>query len=458
MFSVMKHGATSIAVTLTLAMCLQNVSAQAPLDSLKSDFEEEVGESITEFEEYSRQALEEYNEYSRQAAEDYAAYVQSIKTAWGGVFIDDTPTEWVEYGENLLSRSIVDFDSGNITVEVIIPDDGTPEETLLADAVERLLNSRGSTCPYPSTVDVSEPLTASPILDGIVDFSGYDIDTSGIYSADMRKPAPKAPPAPTVKGKTIPQEKSQRPERPASVSDKKTGADRQTMASRILEEERKAAEEKAAIAKAVAEQSVKTYETYGEGSETKKVVRINLSLVTDNLSKNAALYKDIITEFSQKFQIEQALIYAVMEQESRFNPEATSWVPAYGLMQLVPTSGGFDAYRYVYGKEWVPTRSYLFNPRNNIELGTAYLRILENQFSNIDDPHCRRLCVIAGYNTGAGNVSRAFTGNTNLRKALPLINDYGYRQLYDHLTTKLSTEEARNYVSGVTQRREKYLK
>lgn len=357
-----------------------------------------------------------------------------------------------------MSRSIVDFDSGNITVEVIIPDDGTPEEALLADAVERLLNSRGSTCPYPSTVDVSEPLTTNPILDGIVDFSGYDIDTSGIYSDDMRKPAPKAPPAPTVKGKTLPQEKSQRPERPASVSDKKTGTDRQTMASRILEEERKAAEEKAAIAKAVAEQSVKTYETYGEGSETKKVVRINLSLVTDNLSKNAALYKDIITEFSQKFQIEQALIYAVMEQESRFNPEATSWVPAYGLMQLVPTSGGFDAYRYVYGKEWIPTRSYLFNPRNNIELGTAYLRILENQFSNIDDPHCRRLCVIAGYNTGAGNVSRAFTGNTNLRKALPLINDYGYRQLYDHLTTKLSTEEARNYVSGVTQRREKYLK
>ena len=143
----MKHGAASIAVTLILAMCLQNVSAQAPLDSLKSDFEEEVGESITEFEEYSRQALEEYNEYTRQAAKDYEAYVQSIKTAWGGAFVDDTPTEWVEYGEDLLSRSIVDFDSGNITIEVIIPDDGTSEESLLADAVERLLNSRGSTCP-----------------------------------------------------------------------------------------------------------------------------------------------------------------------------------------------------------------------------------------------------------------------------------------------------------------------
>ena len=165
-----------------------------------------------------------------------------------------------------------------------------------------------------------------------------------------------------------------------------------------------------------------------------------------------------MAEFSQIFQIEQPLIFAVMEQESRFNPEATSWVPAYGLMQLVPKSGGLDAYNYVYRNTWAPTRSYLFVPRNNIELGTAYLRVLMNLFSSVTDPHCRRLCVIASYNTGAGNVSRAFTGATNLNKAIPLINKYNYEQLYSHLTNRLSTSEARNYVSGVSKRREKYLK
>lgn len=147
-----------------------------------------------------------------------------------------------------------------------------------------------------------------------------------------------------------------------------------------------------------------------------------------------------------------------MEQESYFNPEATSHVPAYGLMQLVPRSGGYDAYRYVYKRDWVPTKSYLYVPHQNIELGTAYLRILMNQFSAVTDPDCRRLCVIASYNTGAGNVSRAFTGNTNLSSAIPLINRYNYTQLYNHLTSRLSTEEARNYVSGVSKRREKYLK
>ena len=209
------------------------------------------------------------------------------------------------------------------------------------------------------------------------------------------------------------------------------------------------------IASAVAVQSEKTVKEEAGGE---KVVTVQMSLVENNLSKNAALYSDIVAAYSAEFEIEPALIFAVMEQESSFNPEATSWVPAYGLMQLVPTSGGFDAYRYVYKKEWVPTRSYLYVPKNNIELGTAYLRVLMNQFSSVSDPDCRRLCVIASYNTGAGNVSRAFTGSVNLTRALPLINGYDYDRLYRHLTSNLSTEEARNYVSGVSKRRAKYLK
>ena len=74
------------------------------------------------------------------------------------------------------------------------------------------------------------------------------------------------------------------------------------------------------------------------------------------------------------------------------------------------------------------------------------------------DRRTRRLCVIASYNTGAGNVSRAFIGSAKLTKAFPSINALNYDALYKHLTTRLSTDEARNYVSGVSRRREKYLK
>ena len=72
-----------------------------------------------------------------------------------------------------------------------------------------------------------------------------------------------------------------------------------------------------------------------------------------------------------------------------------------------------------------------------------------NQFASVSDSHCRRLCVIASYNTGAGNVSRSFIGTTNLSKALAHINRYNYDELFNHLITNLPYEETRNYVQRV---------
>ena len=60
-----------------------------------------------------------------------------------------------------------------------------------------------------------------------------------------------------------------------------------------------------------------------------------------------------------------------------------SSAPAYGLMQLVPTSGDGIRARKAMGKIKAPTRDYLFDPDNNIELGTAYLNVLT--YSQLDD-------------------------------------------------------------------------
>lgn len=490
-----------IAVILITEARGQTIS---PLDSVRQHFESEAATSVADFEAASAAALAEYEAYVAAARADYMRYADAVRTVWGGgdSIVDNTPTTWVEYADDFRSRSVVDFDRGEAVVEVTLAAAEAADEATvqarLAEAIERMLESRGTTCPYASSVDVSEALTEAPVLDGLVDYTLYNIDTVAA-AAHIAVAASAAPPAPIVRGGALAVADRGTPAASAGAA---TGAATRVrrraegggaasgdagMAARRDEARRRAADkaarhsaattsvvdkrgeasaaattpasDKRSIARAVAAQSTKRQSTLrGHDGQTRTVVSVTMHLVTDNLSKSAALYKDIVAECSERFGIEQPLIFAVIEQESRFNPEATSWVPAYGLMQLVPASGGADAYRYVYKKAWVPTRSYLLVPRQNIELGTAYLRVLDNQFSAIGDPDCRRLCVIASYNTGAGNVSRAFVGTTKLAAALPQINGYNYQQLYNHLSTRLSTDEARNYVVGVSRRREKYLK
>ena len=543
---------TILALVSSMMLNAQVVDSSA-LDSIKAQFEFERGEKVDSFNIEVEKAYREYEEYERKLHSEYAKYQTAIKQTWGADnALDDTPNEWVEYSKDFKSRSVVDFEKGNISIEIALDDvdkENTEEiERRLTKAIEELLESKGSTNPYSRQQGIG--LTKEPILNGLVDLSRYDIEKSAVSeSPTTGKKGKKAPPTPTIKGqelksnakpkeqaattakqstmqnvgndriterqKELEKKREQEANRIAAVKKKEQEAKQQAekkkkqaqekeqlkAEEKKIEEEEKArlqaeekkkqaqekeqlkaeekkieekeekarlqAEEKKRqqeasandIAKAVAQQSEKTITTIkGEDNQQRTVVKVNMALVSDNLSKNASLYKDYVTKYSGDFSIEEPLIFAVIEQESSFNPEAKSWVPAYGLMQLVPKSGGFDAYRYVYKREWIPTMSYLYVPHQNIELGTAYLRILMNQFKNVKDPDCRRLCAIAGYNTGAGNVCRAFTGKTNISGAVEMINKLSYDELYEYLTNKLSTDEARKYVSGVSKRREKYMK
>lgn len=467
-----------ICVLAILFICHISAKAQttkAELDSLVNAFNARIYADKNTFELYADSVKKAYEAYVEKATAEFNNYKREIQEVWGGdSAVVDSKYEWVEYGDDFLSRSIVNFEKGNAMIEVAVDPDANQEEIdeKLTEAIYKLMISRGSTCPYRSQVDQSMPITQNPVLDGLLDLSEYHIDLTAenaISKKSQTSTKKKTPPQPVVRGSEL--------KIPQKAETKKRSQKGKTLArTKLDEKERQKNEEEAAkmqendlyntdnesketIAYQVAKQSAKSEtEVTGKDGSKRKIVYINMPLVRDNLSKSAALYKDIVKKYSDRFQIEQPLIYAVIEQESAFNPQATSYVPAYGLMQLVPTSGGIDAYRFVYGVEKVPTRSYLFIPDQNIELGTAYLRILYNMFKNVKDEHCRRLCVIASYNTGAGNVSRSFIGTTQLNNAYGEINKLNYNQLYQHLTQRLSTSEARNYVKGVTKRREKYIK
>ena len=111
-----------------------------------------------------------------------------------------------------------------------------------------------------------------------------------------------------------------------------------------------------------------------------KKVTVTIPFAVDYLSESAQRYQNQVIEEANRRGLPPSLVYAIMETESHFNPRARSHIPAFGLMQLVPSSGGLDAYHYVYGEKLVLGPEYYFNPDQNVELGTAYLDLLLTRY------------------------------------------------------------------------------
>jgi soluble lytic murein transglycosylase-like protein len=172
------------------------------------------------------------------------------------------------------------------------------------------------------------------------------------------------------------------------------------------------------------------------------------------LPQRARKFQSYVERHSKKFKISSCLIYAVIEAESNFNVTAASPASAYGLMQLVPESGGRAAYRMVYGSDEIPSREYLEDPDKNIELGAAYLRLSGDFFAGVKDQLSREYCQIAAYNTGAGNVLKAFGGGYS--QAIEMINSLSAPEVYEQLTTNLPYEETRNYLPKVLAYRREF--
>lgn len=108
------------------------------------------------------------------------------------------------------------------------------------------------------------------------------------------------------------------------------------------------------------------------------------------------------------------------------------------------------------GEDKAPTRDYLFDPDNNIELGTAYLNVLTyTQLDDVADLVSREYCVISAYNTGAGNVFKTFSKDQ--RAAVDQINRLQPSALYDRLRSSLPYQETRDYLAKVVGYRKQFV-
>lgn len=320
------------------------------------------------------------------------ALTGNVRKTWGEKEVKvPEQKKYVKYTQNYMSRTIVDFDNGTILVETL--DDKAPKESLKNAIVTTLL-----TPDDPRSVDLfsDKPVTLtsdrSPYLLGLVlDQEGQPI---------------------------------------------RTPAQAEALAVFSLE---------SAKARPVDQNGV-----------AKQALIAELKMVANFSNKQADKYRATVTRFAEQFKISPSLIFAVIRTESNFNPFAVSSAPAFGLMQLVPTSGGRDAYRKAKGKDTIPSREYLFDPENNIELGSAYLNVLSyNLLEQVDNEVSREYCVISAYNTGTGNVFKAFAGNST--SAINQINGLEPPAVYDRLRTNLPYQETRDYLVKVVGFRKQFV-
>ena len=143
---------------------------------------------------------------------------------------------------------------------------------------------------------------------------------------------------------------------------------------------------------------------------------------------------DIITQESRAKSLDPYQVAGVIRQETVFMSKARSPANAYGLMQLLIPTGKTTARKY--GIDRSITAETLFEPRLNIQLGTAYLREQMNTFGRIE-------YVAAAYNAGPGRA-------VQWRASLPAE--------MDEWAEAVPFKETRGYVQGVVRNRLQYLR
>ena len=97
---------------------------------------------------------------------------------------------------------------------------------------------------------------------------------------------------------------------------------------------------------------------------------------------------NLITKYADKNGLDEDFVKAVINQESGFNPNATSHCGAMGLMQLMPSTAQGLGVKNAYDAE------------QNIEGGTKYLKGLMDRFGN------DKQLALAAYNAGPNAVKK----------------------------------------------------
>ena len=398
-------------------------------DSEMNEFESPDQDKIVqEYLEFIGGYLAEYDQWRKEYLNEFDKQQAKIINKWGGTTAEDINT--TTYSTDLNTRESVDYENNKSVIEILVPADTNSNEAqnILLDYIEN-----------ESTTNL-----AKSIIDENIQLSEITLTDDQQQNAIQ-----------VIKKQTIAYKKE------ADIKADKFESDQEDEANAILEQSlalQKAKleqEEKARIA-AVKSQYQQLKKSKINPTVKMKVLKYTADLPKNTLSQRAKKYKPMVEKQSQRFDIPAALVMAIMHSESAFQPDAKSAVPAYGLMQIVPRTAGHDVNKAIRKIDKPMLVKDLYQPNINIETGSAYLDILDKRYlKSITNPQSRLYCTIAAYNTGAGNVAKAFntSGNRrNINKAAKEINQLTPSQVYDVLMNKLPYDETKHYLKKVSQR------
>lgn len=337
------------------------------------------------FDDFVKQQQAAFNSYLDEQERDYAAYVQEVRAKWGE-FLGSTKKVWMDYGEKKESRARVDFEQGNVVIDVIVPKADKSFEELASQKIKSQLKR---------IVSDKWPTGENPLANQVESVKGETLSDDNVDEFIKTRLKEK------LKVKPIP------------VPDKDT--------------------------------------------EPQQVVSVKIPMVPEHLRIRADKYKPLVEKYSKARNLDSSIVYGLIHTESFFNPMARSHIPAFGLMQIVPASGGRDAYKHQFKEDKKPSAEFLYDPENNIKLGTAYMNLTKDvYFKGVKNNTTAYLLTVAAYNTGPGNVAKAITGTTRLTPTVEKANNMSTKQVHNALRKKLPYKETQKYIQKVFSRSKLY--
>ncbi len=172
---------------------------------------------------------------------------------------------------------------------------------------------------------------------------------------------------------------------------------------------------------------------WGIGSlihEMSELVDEKIYFPKDEEDPDRMLFADEVEAASKEFGVEEAIIYAVIWCESKFDETVVSSAGARGLMQMMPAT--FEEMQRYLGD--VYDADALFEPQINIRYGTYYLSRMYDRFGDWE-------IAFAAYNAGPTTVSK-------------WLQDDAYCK--DGKLVKIPYPETEKYVEKVSGMVEKY--